>query len=145
MDENANKMAPSGLSNILSGIGIFILGFPLAFFLLLYISPMAIFLIFGPVETWGKQALVMTIIAIIGYGLAGYILGKIKPNLSWKSGLLLALAPILGVIMGWGLTFYADEITSLTNLLVKTFFFPVIIATVVSPLSSYLGSRSRRN
>ncbi|HEY4524203.1 MAG TPA: hypothetical protein VJL36_00370 [Candidatus Paceibacterota bacterium] len=77
MNENTNKIAASGLNNVLSGIGIFILGIPLATFL---IGP-GLMSDLGPGGTWFKRALIMSIIVIIAYGIFGFILGKIKPTI----------------------------------------------------------------
>jgi len=143
MDENTNKVATSGLNNVLSGVGIFILGIPLATFL---IGP-GLMSDFGPGETWIKRALIMSVMVIIGYGLLGYILGKIKPTMSWKSGFLLSLFLILGGVFAivrifWGFG-YSTAFASI-NLQGLFIFLPVIIAIIIGPLSSYLGSRSRK-
>jgi len=140
MDEDKNKTATSGVNNVLSGIGIFILGIPLAFFL---IGP-GVISDFGPGETWLKRALIMSMIVIIGYGLLGYILGKIKPTMSWKSGFLLSLFPILGSIFAIINILRGFSSYSSFDPQGLFIFLPVIVAIVVGPLSSYWGSRSRK-
>lgn len=140
MDKNTNKIATSGLSNVLSGIGIFFLGIPLAVFL---IGP-GLMSDFGPGETWIKRALMMSGIVIVGYGLLGYALGKIKPTMSWKSGFLLSLFPILGGIFAIVRILRAFGSYTSFDPQGLFIFLPVIIAIVIGPLSSYFGSRSKR-
>lgn len=137
------EIKSSSAGNVLFGIGSFILGIPLAFFLFLpgFMSD------FGPGETWIKRALLMTLMIIIGYGLVGYILGKIKHDLSWKSGFYLALAPLLVAIFGT-----IKVLLSLSNPAVSKsialdglfILLPVVAAIIVAPLSSHFGSRSQK-
>ncbi|MBI2098013.1 MAG: hypothetical protein HYT46_03760 [Candidatus Vogelbacteria bacterium] len=140
MDENTNKIATSGLNNVLSGVGIFILGILLDFFLL---GP-GLMSDFGLGETWVKRALIMTMIVIIGYGLVGYVLGKIKPNLSWKSGLVLTFGAIINPI--FGLLWLIRDFSSSQNIIPGNLLLilPFIAVFIVAPVSSYLGSRSKK-
>ncbi len=77
MNENINR----SLDNILSGIGLFILGIPLALFSLLAIAV-------------GGLNVVVVIILAVGLVFISYIFGKIKPGLGWKSGLWFALGMV---------------------------------------------------
>ena len=140
MDENTNKIATSGLNNVLSGIGIFILGIPLAAF---FIGP-GLMSDFGPGETWLKRALIMSVIVIVAYGIFGFILGKIKPTMSWKSGFLLSLFPILGSV--FAIINILRGFNSYTNFDPQGLFIflPVIVAIIIGPLGSYWGSRSKK-
>ena len=143
INQNTNSVAKtsSGLNNVLSGIGIFILGFPLVFFLIL---PGLMSDYFDLGEGWVERTRIVVILIIIGCGFLGYILGKIKPNLSWKSGSLFVLPWIfVGVFLlsgFWDFAYSTDFEPQ--NFLI---FLPIIIAVIISPISSYFGSRSRKS
>ena len=84
---------------------------------------------------------------VVGYGLIGWILGKVKPAMSWKSGFMLALTPILAGLVGivriiW--EFASDSPTSNVDLGGFLLFLPVIAAVITAPLASRWGSRSQK-
>jgi hypothetical protein len=140
MNENTNLApVPSALNNVLSGIGIFILGILLDFFL------------FGPGlmgDAPGvsllKRAMSITLTVIIGYGIIGYFLGKIKPNLSWKSGMILATPSIIMPI--FGLVWLIRDFLSSPQMNPENLFLilPFVATLIVAPLCSYFGSRSKK-
>ena len=127
VNPNTNSTT-SGLNNVLSGVGIFILGIPVFFITLMSMALSGV-----GVSTF--------IFLVVSYGIIGYILGKIKPNLKWKSGLLLTLGSIFVVVvlssMGKIVDFKTSEAVGLVLL-------SLAIVAVSSISSSYFGSRSRK-
>ncbi len=120
---------PSGLNNVLSGIGIFILGIPVSFIALMFTA-------LSGTSVW------TFISSILIYGLVGYILGKIKPNLKWKSGLLLTLGCVFVVIALASMGRIIDFNDSVARNLVLAL---LGITAIVSILSSHFGSRSQKS
>ena len=113
--------------NMLFGVGCVIIGIPLA------LLP----LVFAALAGWN---VVSTVVLLVVYGIIGYILGKIRPGLGWKSGLLVFLGSLLVVI----LLALGKRIIDLQDGSAAVIFLILIISGIISALGSHLGSRSQK-
>ena len=121
---NENKT----LGNILFGVGSFIIGFPVAFF----------FLIFSALAGFSLgHALALVLL----YGIIGYFLGKMRANLGWKMGLFLGLGMPVSFGIFWYLKRIVDFGDSSVLLLVISF---SLAAIIIGMITSRYGSHSQK-
>lgn len=115
-------------TNILIGIGSFLIGIPATLFLLLY-SALA----------FGYYGLIVWLMVSI---LITYFLGKLAPSLGWKSGLLFSIAGIVVIIFLAMIKRIVDFGTAPDNLIWSS---AIILLVILSVHGSRVGSRSKKN
>jgi len=118
----------SSIGNILTGVGIFVLGIPVAFFAL----------ILSALSGFSVWTLVWTVLI---YGLIGYVLGKIKPNLGWKSGIILSLGAVFVII---ALAYMKRLVDVSDGNLMTVVILTLLVIAALGTLGAYLGSRSQK-
>ena len=129
INQNINSVAKtsSSLGNVLSGVGIFILGVPAFFVALMFMALSGV-------------GVTPFIFLVVSYGILGYVLGKIKPNLHWKSGLFL----LLGAIFVTAAVYSRHQLVDFGDGEAVLILGSLGLIIISSMLGSYFGSRSKR-
>ena len=117
---NENKT----LGNVLFCVGSIIIGIPIVFWIVMFAA-------------LSGFSLGSAIVNIIVCGLISYIIGKIRPNLSWKSGLCVSFGFILVFIF---LILMKSVIDPNAGAEAIPFFLFLLILLIINPVASYLGS-----